>query len=398
MGATLMRAHLERDFEHIDHLDLHGDRLQNPKISGTSHNVFGIQLGVGITLAVKKKGANKQVRYHRVPEMWRRGEKLEYLVSGKVPWRTLIPDAKHTWLVPAHGDEYGGLLAIKSMFALQSLGLNTNRDEVVFDFDRSRLTDRVQRFILDYNVEVDSHRRDATATFAEHLKWSSRLKECLQRGKYAVFDEAKIRPSLYRPFTKKSVYFDSILNQRTGRWAKMSGPTIGVPGPGNRKPFGTLMSDMILPLDLAFEKVQCFPLSHLKDAAVVQFRQHYSNDSITKEDVFHYLYGLLHHPAYRERYAASLKRELPRIPFAPDFNAFAIAGAELARLHVEYELLEPYPLQFVEDRRVPYSERVMKMKLSTDRQSLRVNESLTLPGFHPVRLIIASGRGRRSNG
>jgi predicted helicase len=155
---------------------------------------------------------------------------------------------------------------------------------------------------------------------------------------------------------------------------------------------------MILPLDLAFEKVQCFPLSHLKDAAVVQFRQHYSNDSITKEDVFHYLYGLLHHPAYRERYAASLKRELPRIPFAPDFNAFAIAGAELARLHVEYELLEPYPLQFVEDRRVPYSERVMKMKLSTDRQSLRVNESLTLPGFHPVRLIIASGRGRRSNG
>jgi predicted helicase len=143
------------------------------------------------------------------------------------------------------------------------------------------------------------------------------------------------------------------------------------------------MSDMILPLDLAFEKVQCFPLSHLKDAAVVQFRQHYSNDSITKEDVFHYLYGLLHHPAYRERYAASLKRELPRIPFAPDFNAFAIAGAELARLHVEYELLEPYPLQFVEDRRVPYSERVMKMKLSTDRQSLRVNESLTLAGIPP---------------
>src|ERR1022692_3937398 len=88
--------------------------------------------------------------------MWRRGEKLEYLVSGKVPWRTLIPDAKHTWLVPAHGDEYGGLLAIKSMFALQSLGLNTNRDEVVFDFDRSRLTDRVQRFILDYNVEHGS--------------------------------------------------------------------------------------------------------------------------------------------------------------------------------------------------------------------------------------------------
>jgi predicted helicase len=184
----------------------------------------------------------------------------------------LIPDAKHTWLAPAHGDEYGELLAIKSIFAIQSLGLNTNRDEVVFDFDRTRLVDRVQRFILDYNVEVDRHRHDATATFAEHIKWSSRLKECLQRGEYAVFEEAKIRPSVYRPFTKKEVYVDSILNQRTGRWAKISGPTIAVPGPGNRKPFGVLMSDMILPLDLAFEKVQCFPLAYLKDAAVAQFR------------------------------------------------------------------------------------------------------------------------------
>ena len=189
-----MRAHLERDFERIDHLDLHGDRRQNPKISGTSHNVFGIQLGVGITLAVKKKGANKQVRYHRVAEMWRRGEKLDYLVSGKVPWRTLIPDAKHTWLVPVHGDEYAELLAIKGIFAVQSLGLNTNRDEVVFDFDRTRLVDRVQRFILDYNVEVDRHRRDATATFAEHIKWSSRLKECLQRGNTRCSTKPKSDP------------------------------------------------------------------------------------------------------------------------------------------------------------------------------------------------------------
>jgi predicted helicase len=92
---------------------------------------------------------------------------------------------------------------------------------------------------------------------------------------------------------------------------------------------------------------------------------------------------VLHHPGYRERYAASLKRELPRIPFAPNFNAFAIAGVELARLHVDYESLEFYPLQFVEDKHVPYSERVTKMKLSADRQSLRVNESLTLAGIPP---------------
>jgi predicted helicase len=126
---------------------------------------------------------------------------------------------------------------------------------------------------------------------------------------------------------------------------------------------------------------QCFPLSHLKDAAVAQFRQHYSDDSITKDNLFHYIYALLHHPEYRARYAANLKRELPRIPFAPGFTTFVTAGRELARLHVEYESLEPWPLQFVEDKHVPYSERVTKMKFSPDRQSLRINESLTLVGI-----------------
>jgi predicted helicase len=90
---------------------------------------------------------------------------------------------------------------------------------------------------------------------------------------------------------------------------------------------------------------------------------------------------VLHHPEYRARYAANLKRELPRIPFAPGFTTFVTAGRELARLHVEYESLEPWPLQFVEDKHVPYSERVTKMKLSPDRQSLWINESLTLVGI-----------------
>ena len=128
---------------------------------------------------------------------------------------------------------------------------------------------------------------------------------------------------------------------------------------------------------------QCFPLSHLKPAAVEQFRRHYSSDCITNEDLFHYLYALLHHPEYRARYAANLKRELPRIPFAPAFAPFAEAGKELARLHVEYESLDPWPLEFVENKDVPYSERVTKMKLSPNRQSLKVNESLTLAGIPP---------------
>jgi predicted helicase len=128
---------------------------------------------------------------------------------------------------------------------------------------------------------------------------------------------------------------------------------------------------------------QCFPLSHLKDSALTQFRTYYSNPEITKEEIFHYIYALLHHPEYRTRYAANLKRELPRIPFAPDFQAFAAAGKELARLHVDYESLTPWPLKEIENRDVPYTQRVTKMKLSKDKQSLYVNDSLTLAEIPP---------------
>jgi predicted helicase len=115
------------------------------------------------------------------------------------------------------------------------------------------------------------------------------------------------------------------------------------------------MTDTIADLHLcaAVDAHQCFPLAHLKDSAVDQFRQHYSTPSISKEDVFHYLYALLHHPSYRDRYAANLKRELPRIPFAPDFPAFAEAGRQLALLHVHYESLQPWPLECLKPKASP---------------------------------------------
>jgi predicted helicase len=363
----------------VDHIDLHGNVRRNPRLSGTTHNVFGIQVGVGITIAVRKKGATKQLRYHRVPEMWRKGEKLAFLAKDEVAWQPLVPDAEHTWLTIEHFSEYRGLTALDDMFEIHTRGLETTRDSVVYDFDRGKLADRVRAFVDDYNGEVDRHRRDKGADFPDRLKWSSRLKECLARGQYAEFEDGKLRPALYRPFAKRFVFFDAVLNQRTGQWPHISGRVIWVKA-GAAWPFLVLVSDVICDL-LPQGGSQCFPLSHLKDSAVAQFRQHYSDDSITKEDVFHYLYALLHHAGYRERYAANLKRELPRIPFAPDFAAFAKAGKELARLHVEYESLKPWPLEEIETEGVAYSERVEKMKLSADKQSLRVNDSLTLAGI-----------------
>lgn len=375
-----MRKHLMKDFQRIDHLDLHGNVRRNPKLSGTAHNVFGIQIGVGITLAIKKAGTKPLLRYHRVPEYWKKSQKLEFLNLGIVQWKNTEPLADHAW-VGAGQPEYQQFSSITELFGLWSMGLNTARDSVVYDFDRARLEERIRHLVDDYNGEVDRHRRDPSADFPDRIKWSSRLKECLMRHQYATFAVGKIKEATYRPFSQRWVFLDSVLVQRTGHWPEISGVVIWLKI-GHEWPFFALMSRTICDY-LPQGGSQCFPLSHLKDSAADLFRSHYADDSITKDEIFNYIYALLHHPEYRERYADNLKRELPRIPFAPDFAAFAAAGKDLARIHVNYESLAPWPLEEEISKDVPYSERVTKMKLSADKTSLQINDSITLRAIPP---------------
>ena len=378
-----MRKHLLTDFERVDHLDLHGNVRRNPKLSGTTHNVFGIQIGVGITVAVKKRGAARRLRYFRVPETWRRQEKLDFLEREELCWRTLEPDELHSWLVPEHADEFRCFPSIDAFFDLRSVGVKTNRDDVVYDWDCNRLLNRMRAFISDYNLEVDRYKREKRECWPQHIRWDGSLKLSLLRGQHAEVDPKYLIRSLYRPFSKRWLYLNRVVVNSVYQWSNMSGRSTCITDVASGKPFMALACDIVADLHLvgAGAGTKCFPLSHLKDSAIEQFRKHYADDSIAKEDVFHYIYALLHHPDYRDRYAANLKRELPRIPFAPDFAAFATAGKELARLHVEYESLAPWPLQEEETKGVPYSQRVEKMKLSADRQSLKVNESLTLRGI-----------------
>jgi predicted helicase len=141
--------------------------------------------------------------------------------------------------------------------------------------------------------------------------------------------------------------------------------------------------------------VQCLPFyvydggstdrqENITDWALKQFRSHYDDPKLSKWDIFYYVYALLHHPAYRERYADNLKRDLPHIPYATEFRAFATAGRELALLHLDYEKLEPYPLDWQDTPGVPLSYQVKdKMRLSKDKTTLVVNPSLTLAGIPP---------------
>ena len=402
------RKHLLEDFTSVYHLDLHGDVRRNPKLSGTTHNVFGIQVGVGITVAVRSAAhKSHELLYHRVPETIRREEKLAYLaecganhkgVLDAVSWQKLQPDTRHTWLRAEHAEEFARFLSlgtkaakasksldVEAVFKTYSLGVFTGRDSEVNDFDRRPLVERVEEFVEEYNAEVDRYRRhgepDDVDNFVryERVKWSRNLKRELKRGKYAAYNPDRVRESIYRPFTSKLLYYDSILNDETRLFPRIFPTTeteqenlvICVSGVASNKLFQALVTDSIPNLDI-LEKTQCFPLytydadgtnrrENVTDWALATFRERYADASIEKLDIFHYVYGLLHHPGYRERHAASLRRELPRIPLAPDFAAFRDAGCELARLHLNYERVDTWPLDW-EVGDAPIDWRVEKMR------------------------------------
>ena len=373
-----MRKHLLQDFTRVYHLHLEGNVRHNPTLAGTAYNVFGIQVGVGITLAIRAKAhGSHELKFHRIEKTLRRHAKLAWLAQHKsvagVEWQTIKPDARHTWLIPQNANEFSALVALATkegktghdlpaIFCHSSAGVKTNRDEVVYDFARAHLRNRATAFIEAYNVEVDRYKRsganmtvDAFVSY-EKLKWSRDLKQDLERGRYAEFSEAKIRQCLYRPFCKRFLFLDRILNEEVYQVPRVF-PTpqidrenraIAVTNIGSEKPFMALVTDTVSDLHLvgAGAGAQCFPFyvydedgtnrrENITDWALNHFLEHYGDKKITKWDIFYYVYGLLHHPGYRQRYADNLKRELPRIPLAPDFRAFATAGEKLARLHLD---------------------------------------------------------------
>ncbi len=428
-----MRKHLLQDFTQIWHLDLHGNVRQNPKISGTSHNVFGIQVGVGITIAVRNHAHSRsRLHFYRVPEMWRKTEKLDLLKQSKslsgIEWREVQPDANYTWRMDGMHVEYDSFLPLgtkeaktlqtidpEAVFRSFSLGVSTNRDRWAYDFQRDKLIAKMTRLIEAYNGEVDRWKRrsnnletldDFVLYDDTRIKWSGDLKSGLQRGHYAAYSDTKIRMSLYRPFCRQWLFFDRLLNNSVYQMprifpypeSELENLAICLAGPGNRKDFGCLVSNHITSLDLAFEKVQCFPFytynedgsgrrENITEWALGHFRERYGA-AVTKRDIFHYVYALLHHPTYRSRYAENLKRDLPRVPLVPDaeiFDAFVTAGRQLAELHLTYESAAEYRLDPIRAEGATFNNlfHVEKMKLTKDKRAVIVNPSLTLVGIPP---------------
>jgi predicted helicase len=420
VAADGMRKHLAGDFDAIYILDLGGNVRKNPKLSGTTHNVFGIQVGVSINLLVRKTSELSTrkctLKYARCDENWKRGQKYRFLETAKtaqgIAWETIEPDAKGNWLNTRDAENAVKSQSVAEVFQTYSNGLKTGRDSWAYNFDPTALAENTSRTITFYNSELSRWTQaelddDELDAFLDNdyteISWTSDLKDYLRRGITIKKTKKQIVKALYRPFTASNLYFNRFLIQRRYQQSRIfpsieaENVSIALTAPGSEKPFMTIASANIPDLHVVGPGAgsQCFPFyiydedatnkeENIRDQALTEFRTHYADDTITKWDIFHSTYALLHHPEYRTRYAANLKRELPRIPFPPDIQAFAAAGKRLMELHIDYEQQPEYPLEEIEPPGKPWTLRVEKMSLSKDKTELRYNEALTLRGIPPA--------------
>ena len=403
-------------------VDLGGDIRENPKLSGTKHNVFGIQTGVAISFFIKRaKTKGCRIFYARRPEFETAEEKLSFLSSSKlqtIDLEEIQPDAKQNWLGVTDND-FDSLIPLidkdtksqtgkkfeRSVFKTFSRGVSTQRDEWVYDFSRSALETKMRFFVEQYE-QARQHKKERDSTT---IKWDRELVKYRDRNIEKTFDSKAIVNSLYRPFCKLTFYFDRHFNGMIYQWAKIfpaqhpENQLILYTQPGSQKPFMVGASSSICDLHYvgAAAATECLPLfcydtirnriDNITHWGFEQFHKRYQPGGskkaqpITKEAIFHYVYAILHDPVYREKYALNLKREFPRIPFYKDFWQWAEWGKELMDLHIGYDSVTPAKLKRfdVPDEKARKAGLAPKCLLKADKDGGRImiDSETTLTGI-----------------
>jgi predicted helicase len=409
-------------------------------------NVFGSGSMTGIAISVFVKNPNAKTHgnifYHDIGDDLSEQQKIEIIQTFKSingikaagGWQPITPDKHHDWLTQ-RDDSFEAFISLGDkkdkktavLFENYSRGLETNRDAWCYNSSYEEVSTRIQQTINFYNKEVARFKdallntkitkiEDFLVFDPKQISWNRSLKHSVSMKKNILFNETVIQKAVYRPFKKEWVYFDNSLNAYVNQlprifpYAEAENRVICVSGVGARSGFSAMMVDAIPNLH-TLDTGQCFPLylyepatEEAQNPALItmgttqngytrrdaiskeglqHFQAAYPSETLTKEDVFYYVYGLLHSPAYRDKYGDNLSKELPRMPrvkTAADFWAFSTAGRALAELHIGYETAEPYPATLIGNPKTDDDYRVTKMKFASkgDKSTIIYNAHITL--------------------
>lgn len=396
-----LRKSLKDEFSTLYIFNLRGNaRTQGEQRRKEKGNIFGegSRTPVAISIFVKnpnRKSKECEVFYHDIGDYLSREEKLKIIAEfgsiEKIKWKKLKPNDSGDWInqrdpafdkfIPLGEKVVGQNI---NFFNVYSSGILSSRDKWVFNFSKKVVKSNMKEMIAFYNSQVNEFKKLPKGsvpvdkfidTDPKKISWSRATKASLGRGQNREFSEENLRVSLYRPYSKHWVYFDKYFNEMVYQMPRVF-PTNSLPnkvicvaGVGANKEFSALISDH-LPEFATLSNGQCFPLyiyekseigndllsfgdeitldgyskkENISDGILELYKNRYDK-KITKEDIFYYVYGILHSPEYRKRFDSDLTKMLPRMPFAKDFWAFSKAGRDLARWHLNYETVEPYAL------------------------------------------------------
>jgi predicted helicase len=361
------RRVIQREFDHAYIIDTRSDVRANPRIAGTTHNVFGIQTGVAIMFLVRTKEKeiqdhNCRIEYTTMEDVWRKEEKLEWLRNHKlenIPFTHINPDKNANWLNLSDND-WESLLPVvvkgkkNAIFSAYSIGSNTARDEWAYDFTEKNLHSKIRYLMNTYNQLLLT---EASYENDKSIKWTRGLKQKFDKKTKIIFDSNKVTRAFYRPFAKQFLYHSGDIVEMPSLLPKMTiqkNLFIIFSGSSHTKPFQAYLVDNVFSFDF-LEKTTGIPLfvfdkdgnsvDNITEWGLQQFIVHYKNKNIAKEDIFLYTYAVLHHPAYRKKYELNLKREFPRLPFYEDLFKWVDWGKALMDLHINYETAKPYDLK-----------------------------------------------------
>ncbi len=400
------RKCLEQEFSSIYVFNLRGDQRTSGELSRKEGGkIFGSgsRTPIAITILVKKPNKTDEkatIYYNEVADYLKREEKLQLcskygnIMNPKMPLKVLKPNEHGDWL-NQRSDLFNSYIPIepnkkfdiasKSLFNVNVVGVCSGRDAWVYNYSKQQLNNNTQRMINFYNeqrkeyqIARQSNSKLAVEEFIDtdpkKISWTRSLRNQVKNNKDNIHQPNAYYEGCYRPYCKQNLYYDSNFIESPGL-SKQLFPTpkhknlcIAVSGTGGSKDFSSLMTQQIISMD-TIEKAQCFPLyyydkndsnigtlfdtgneNYVRRDAITDFifeqcRERYGH-KVLKEDIFYYVYGLLHSKDYREQFAADLKKMLPRIPLVEkpaDFWAFSKAGRELAELHLNYETVPAYP-------------------------------------------------------
>jgi len=436
------RKTIAKEFDFVYIIDTQSDIRKNPKIAGTTHNVFGIQTGVAVMFLLRLKNNHNndtehkaKIFYFTLTDEMKKGEKLNWFLDNQldeIPFERIRPDEKGYWLNITDSD-FETLIPVcnkqtklaketkdeNAIFKLHSLGVVTARDSWVYDFDETKLTEKVKFLIEIYNIEVKKYKGLTKNEIANRIdyqiKWTRAVKNDLQKGRIYKLNKKLILDSLYRPFVKKKLYFSKELNEMQYQLPiifKNNNMCINFLSISSSNELSILISNQIFDYCLLKKGnggTESLPYyrydsignrtENITDWGLQQYQNQYSNENITKEDLFYYIYAVLHNPNYRKKYEQELKREYPRIPFYTDFRKWCDWGKQLAEIHLNFETINPYPLventfdikaetkrqmkelSMVSEPEIAYNRKI-KTKLKADKEAgiIQIDELTFLSG------------------